>query len=331
MNMRTIIITKGLPASGKSTYAKGLLKQEPKRWKRVNKDDIRAMLDDSVWSKENEKVVEAVQDQAIRVALNAGYDVIVDNTHLVAGSLKKLHLLASDVGDVTVIEKSFNVALDECLFRNSKRPPQTYVPEKAIREMARMAGINNGVMLEDSTVTYPARVATKSIKFDESLPKAIMCDLDGTLALINNRSPYDATDCDIKDLPNWPVIHTVLAMHAQGFKVIFMSGRDEKYRPETERFIERYCIQRNKENLFENGNQTSVFEPIHYELYMRGQTAPNPDKLDQRKDSVVKKELFDRYVRGKYNVLFVLDDRNQVVDFWRSIGLTCFQVNPGAF
>jgi hypothetical protein len=165
-----------------------------------------------------------------------------------------------------------------------------------------------------------------------------MCDLDGTLALVGDRSPYDATDCDVKDLPNWPVIRTVLAMHAQGVKVIFMSGRDQKYRPETIRFIERYCrtpswiqtiVGKNEYELDEE-----IFHPeksIPYELHMRGETAPDPDKLDQRKDSVIKQELFDKYVRGRYNVLFVLDDRNQVVDQWRAMGLTCYQVAPGAF
>jgi hypothetical protein len=64
---------------------------------------------------------------------------------------------------------------------------------------------------------------------------------------------------------------------------------------------------------------------------MRGETNPDPSSADMRKDAVIKQELFDKYVAGKYNVLFVLDDRNQVVDFWRSIGLTCFQVNYGNF
>jgi hypothetical protein len=52
---------------------------------------------------------------------------------------------------------------------------------------------------------------------------------------------------------------------------------------------------------------------------------------DQRKDNIVKRELFDTWVRGKYNVRFCLDDRDQVVEGWRAMGLTCFQVQPGAF
>ena len=50
-----------------------------------------------------------------------------------------------------------------------------------------------------------------------------------------------------------------------------------------------------------------------------------------RKDSVVKQEMFMAHIAMKYNVLYVLDDRNQVVQLWRSLGLKCLQVADGAF
>ena len=52
---------------------------------------------------------------------------------------------------------------------------------------------------------------------------------------------------------------------------------------------------------------------------------------DTRKDEIVKLELFDAHVRGKYDVRLVLDDRDRVVRMWRSIGLTCLQVADGEF
>lgn len=52
---------------------------------------------------------------------------------------------------------------------------------------------------------------------------------------------------------------------------------------------------------------------------------------DIRKDSIVKRELFEKYVRPYYNIEFVLDDRNQVVEMWRSLGLKCLQVAEGDF
>lgn len=58
---------------------------------------------------------------------------------------------------------------------------------------------------------------------------------------------------------------------------------------------------------------------ILYDLFMR------------EADYIVKAELFDKYVRHNYNVIGVLDDRTQVVNMWRSMGLTCLQVAPGDF
>ena len=136
-------------------------------------------------------------------------------------------------------------------------------------------------------------------------PKAIICDLDGTLSLLNGRNPYDASKCDL-DLPNWPVIECVGAMYSQDYKIIFMSGREDKYREPTERFIGMYLPY------------------LKYKLFMR-------KTGDFRKDSIIKGELYDANVKDKYKVLFVLDDRGQVVQYWRSIGLTVFQVAEGNF
>ena len=329
------MIFKGLPGCGKSTEAAALIKREPKRWVRINRDDLRCMVvgpgnNPHARDNDREELMRSVKEALMRQAFTAGYDVILDDTHLVPMTVKKLHSAAASYGDVKVIEKSFNVSVEECIARDAKRTGFAHVGEKVIKDMARGAGLDKGRKLSDKETYYEPRPDSfRVVVQDESLPKAIMCDLDGTLAIIGDRTPYDATDCDVIDKPNWAVINCVLAMHAQGVKVMFMSGRDQKYRPETQRFIEKYCRVTTGYNMKEGF--TGEKSPIPYELHMRGETAPDPEKMDQRKDSIIKQELFDKYVVGKYHVLFVLDDRNQVVDFWRSIGLTCFQVAPGAF
>jgi predicted kinase len=333
--MRTLMIFKGLPGCGKSTLAAELVRKEPKRWVRVNRDDLRGMCvgpgnNPHVRNDDREDLVRTMKESLMRQAFDAGYDVILDDTHLVPMTLKKLHKAAEAYGDVKVIERGVNVDIKTCIERDSKRTGFAHVGERVIMDMARGAGIDKGRKLSDKEAYYEPRPDSFNVVVqDESLPKAIMCDLDGTLALIHDRSPYDAMDCDLKDKPNWPVIRAVLAMHAQDVKVIFMSGRDQKYRPETERFIEKYC--RFTPDPEECTGFGAFEQSIPYELHMRGETNPDPSSADMRKDAVIKQELFDKYVAGKYNVLFVLDDRNQVVDFWRSIGLTCFQVNYGNF
>jgi len=125
------------------------------------------------------------------------------------------------------------------------------------------------------------------------------------VALKGDRSPYDETRVD-EDRPNWPVIHTVCSLWRDGYRVIFVSGRTEACREATERWLAQNVR-------------------VHYDaLFMRKEG-------DMRKDAVVKAEIFDREIRHKYRVLHVLDDRNQVVDMWRSMGLTVLQCADGNF
>lgn len=340
--MRTVFILRGIPSSGKSSFAASLVAKEPKRWVRINRDDLRSMSvgpanNPHTGDKTREEFVREAKNNLLSAALKSGYDVILDDTHLVPQTVKKLHTFVESIGNVKVIEKSFNVDVEEAIARDAKRSGFAHVGEKVIRDMARGAGLEGRRKLPDREVYYPPIGCGDPLTINPDLPTAIMVDLDGTLALIGDRSPYDATDCDEKDLPNWPVIKTVLAMHAQGVKIIFMSGRDVKYRPETVRFIEKYCTVVELDSSIkkdEKGNYPGNWIPVSqkcipYELHMRGEL--DLTKVDQRKDSIIKEELFDAHVRGKYNVLFVLDDRNQVCRKWRELGLTVFQVAEGDF
>lgn len=323
---RTIVITRGLPASGKSTWSKEQLHAEPGRWKRVNLDDVRSMLDDGLFTAAGEKLAKSIQEEIVRKSLKDGFDVIIDNTHLTYHSVKQLHKLAESIGDVKVIEKTFNTSIDECKLRNKKRSHP--VPEHVIDNMALKARITHGCKLNDAETIYKPRWAPggpggdpKTMKQDESLPKAIIVDLDGTVALMNGRNPYDATDCD-KDLPNTPVITCVRAMYDKGYKIIFMSGRQDKYREPTERFLTQHFQTLSNHVVLTSSAVETLTMP--HELHMRATG-------DQRKDDIIKQELFDANVVNKYFIEFVLDDRNQVVDGWRQMGLTCFQVNYGDF
>ncbi|MEB3173721.1 MAG: polynucleotide kinase, partial [Cyanobacteriota bacterium] len=130
-------------------------------------------------------------------------------------------------------------------------------------------------------------------------PSAIICDLDGTLCLLKGRNPYDASHCDEDDLN--PVVASLLV----GRRVLLVSGREEKYREPTLRFLAKHQIK-------------------YEHLWMRATG-------DLRKDAVIKREIFERRIRNQYNIEFVLDDRNQVVELWRSLGLVCLQVAEGDF
>lgn len=329
--MIKVFLPVGIPGSGKSTWAKAEVAKDPDNWVRINNDDLRSMLNGSVWSQEYEKIITDARNYLIRDAIKRGKNVVVDNLNLNKRHFTDVCKIAKSVNaDVQVIEKPFYIDLEEAIERDSKREGKAKVGEDVIKKWWKESGGKQfkhyAAKIEiftqqnagpQQTVAAPA--------WDKTLPEAVVCDLDGTLALIHNRSPYDASNCDIKDLPNVPVIETILAHYKQGRKIIFCSGREDKYRPETIRFIEKYVsTQMGWTSPYDSFDTEVVSVPIKYELHMR-KTA------DFRKDSLVKEEMYENNILGKCNVLMVLDDRTSVVNFWREKGLVCFQVAPGEF
>jgi hypothetical protein len=139
------------------------------------------------------------------------------------------------------------------------------------------------------------------------LSPAIIVDIDGTVALHVARGPFDMEKCDT-DKPNKPVVEIVKNCYERGFQIIFVSGREEKYRQLTETWF--------KEKLHVGDDS--------YKLFMR----PTDD---HREDSIIKQEIYEREILNKYNIYFVLDDRDRVVEMWRRNGLTCLQVAQGDF
>lgn len=302
----------GIPGCGKSTYAKQVIAKDPSNWVRVNNDDLRAMFNGSVWSSDYEKIVTDARNYLIRDALKRGKNVMIDNLNLNRRHFDDVCKIAKTVNvDVQVFEKAFYIELEEAMERNAKREGAARVPDEVIKKWWKESGKQQFKFYKPRVEIYQERKGNVNQPMDgpvhdPSLPTAVLCDLDGTLALIHNRGPYDASDCDIKDLPNKPVVSSVKMYHDSGHKIVFCSGREQKYEPETRRFIEKHL------------------PDVVYELYMR--------KTDDfRKDAIIKEEIYCANVEGKYNVLCVLDDRDQVVEFWRNKGLTCFQVAPGNF
>jgi hypothetical protein len=279
--------------------------------------------------KEREELVRTLKDELIRQAFREEFDVIVDDTHLVPLVVKKLHGLAQSVGDVTVIEKGVNVSVDECIRRDALRTGWSKVGADIIKGMAKGAGLDRGRKLSDKTTYYaprwspggPGASLTLAVQ-DQTLPKAIICDLDGTARDMNGRNPFDASTCD-KDLPIVPVLEFLKAMHAQDVKIIFVSGCYDTYKEPTSRWMDEH-LTKTVNVPCGGGRDLPESVTIPYDLHMR-------PAGDQRKDTIFKREVFDLHVAGKYNVLCVLEDRNQVVDMWREMGLMCWQVQPGNF
>jgi len=146
----------------------------------------------------------------------------------------------------------------------------------------------------------------------------VIFDLDGTLANIQDRVKH----CTIKegkldwekfynpdfieyDKPNPDIIELNRSLHKSGYEIHILSGRSDRTRGVTEKW------------LYDNGVEW-------HHLMMRDE-----ENL-YLKDSELKRNWLQKFYKKEY-ILFIVDDRKQVVDMWREEGLTCLQVAEGNF
>lgn len=126
-----ILMLKGLPASGKSTFALNLIKEDDS-YIRVNKDDIRKMIYGKTVPNKGEQNVEAIRDHIIRESLDRGFNIVVDDTNLANRHINRTKNIAAKFG-AEVEVKLFDTPYEECLRRNALR--ENPIPEKVIKEM----------------------------------------------------------------------------------------------------------------------------------------------------------------------------------------------------
>ncbi len=213
--MTRLLITRGLPASGKTTFARKLQPGVV----RVNRDDIRRMLHGCrLFTQWAEGQVTHVQRASVEALLRAHADVIVDDTNLRAKTVREWAELAARFGATFEVHDFTDVPLDECLRRDAERDPDDQVGAEGINRMHQryLAGRNLPLPVPWVEPGGPGVVYEP----DPELPPAVLVDIDGTVALMAGRSPYDWGRVG-SDLPNQPVIAAVRAMHAAGHAIVF--------------------------------------------------------------------------------------------------------------
>lgn len=129
--MSKLIICRGLPASGKSTWAKQWVLEDPEHRVRINQDDIRLMLG-KYWVPSREKLVQEIQFDAVVEALSKEFDVVIDNTNLNKKVLDGFNRLIKTFENYEIEYKDFfDTPLSVCIERDKNRDLQ--VTEKVIR------------------------------------------------------------------------------------------------------------------------------------------------------------------------------------------------------
>ncbi|MBD2753557.1 phosphatase domain-containing protein [Spirosoma validum] len=333
--MKKVMILTGLSGSGKSTFARRFC-VENSNWIRINRDDLRrSLLPVSLpeywgtWPDHEknrlENLVNELQKTAILDGLSRGWHVLIDNTNLKLSYINEFRKLVTAHVDTAEIQyKLIDVPIDECIQRDKYRDDS--VGEAVIRKQAEQLAVLK------KNFKFQTEILTRNAVFqrvqDKTLPRCILVDIDGTVAdkgdqihggrIHGGRSPFDWHRVG-EDTPKWPIINLVKAMRASGYAIVFFSGRDAVCRFETTVWLNEH---------FGWQSESTAAEPTagsDYELFMRSEK-------DNRKDSIIKQELFERHILGRYYVEFVVDDRQQVVDMWRrTLGLTCVQVDYGDF
>jgi hypothetical protein len=141
---------------------------------------------------------------------------------------------------------------------------------------------------------------------NERRARAVLVDVDGTLAIRGKRSPFDWGRVG-EDQPNPAVVELVQTIAAAGrHRIVVMSGRKEQCRRQTEMWLDAQGVE-------------------FAELILRAER-------DDRPDHKTKADLYRRFVAPRYEVAFVIDDRDSVVRMWRTVfKLTVCQVAYGDF
>lgn len=287
--MPKIIMTIGLPASGKSTWAKEQVAKSNGHITRVNKDDLRAMMHNGEFhgSRSENEVLNA-RDNIVGFALTKKKSVIVDDTNFHPKHEAALRQIAENCGAEFEIKDFTDVSVEECIKRDNARP--NGVGRKVIMKMYN---------------DYLKKPEVPLKEADPNLPWCIICDIDGTLANMGSRNPFDWKNVD-KDTVHEHIADLVRVVRfSTEFKVLIVSGRDG------------CCADTTKGWLSANGIPFDEF-------YIRPEG-------DGRKDTIIKEEIYHNHIEKRYNVRFVLDDRDQVVKMWRGLGIPVLQVAEGNF
>ena len=303
---KKLILTRGIQGSGKSTWAKAWVAEDPEHRIRINNDDLRNMFG-VYWVPSREGVVTHAKLQTTLYAMKMGYDIVIDNMNLNLKEVKYWENVIDSHNNIKVSDikpdwmqyeyeiefKDFFIPLEECIRRDAGRPNP--IGEKVIR---------------DTWKRYKHFIQTSEVeRYVNNLrpwhigrPTCIVIDMDSTVCFNTSKRPWfgdGSTEAMIDDFPNHGVVELV---KAQKYPVVVCTGRNKDQYKVTIEWLSNQGI-----------------TPV--DCYMR-------ENGDYRKGVEVKAELMNQ-ILDKYNVLAVFEDCEPIVQKYREMGLTVLQPNKG--
>ncbi|ANA49234.1 polynucleotide 5'-kinase and 3'-phosphatase [Pseudomonas phage phiPMW] len=271
------VLTVGISTSGKSTYAAELV--EKYGYVEINRDWIRfnVVSPGSDWrnykfTNDNEKKVTEIQGQMIMEAWGKEENVIISDTNLNPSVRQKLITQLTDLGYEVSIH-ALPITLEEAWKRDTHR----------------YNGVGQSVIY-NQWEKWNEYIQRPTHKPDVTKPETVIVDIDGTVAEMSDRGPFDWALVG-NDKPRQFVIDMVRSMWEEGKCVVFVSGRSDECYTETLTWLHRH-----------------VGEKYIEDLYMR-------KAGDFRKDNVVKEEIYWQLTED-YDIVAAIDDRPQVLRLW---------------
>ena len=297
--MNKLILVQGIPGSGKSTWAKKWVEEDPIHRVRWNNDDCRKMCG-PYWVPERETFIRIIKESFLETATMAQKDIVIDDMNLNPSTIEFYENFVKNYNIVaptrnqepyTIEYKLFNTPVEECIRRDALR--ENPIGEKTIKEIHK----KYSYYIRD---VVNKEILDKRTKIDDNLPYCVLLDIDNTISYSFNRPWYgeEAAKEMINDKVNEQL--KTLVNHFNNVKVIIMSGRSNG-------------DEANTTLAWFNSNN------IHYDASLFR------TKVDYRKGDVIKLENYNKYIKGKYNVLAAIEDDEECVKMYQEQGIFVLQ------
>lgn len=290
--MKELVIFVGPPGSGKSTLAKRDF---------VEYQGFTYINQDSQGKQHYDLFITAIDE---------GKNIVVDRMNFDKGQRRRYLDIAKSRGystSIICLFVPFQKCMEQCLKRENHETIKNQLDaSKALHFF--FSKFERPTADEADEIEY---------RYERNASKApaIICDLDGTLCNIEHRLHHvkqekknwkkffdEMVNDDVND---W--CKQILSKFRETHNIVLCSGRPDDYRIPTWEWLQK--------NLWENP---------YMKLFMR-------QRGDHRQDNIVKEIILDFELIPRYHILFVIDDRKQVVDMWRARGHTVLQCAPGDF